>query len=186
MDRTLKDILMEHGPSGNVESGRNCSVYRLEDSYVKLADDVTVDTVEMYMDALDATGIAYPDTEVWQQDIPYYGLGETTVVHQDAAEPALEELIAEPERYINRIREIGLRAASNDIKIDLGLDNLAFIEGELGIVDFNDQEALWLDEDLALHLMGSHLLNSVNKMEREQGLYSPELYELAHNWKKSV
>lgn len=183
---TLKDILLEYGPSGNVESGRNCRVYRLEDAYLKMADDVSVSTVDEYMHALDESGIVYPETETWHENVPFYDIGETTIVHQDMAEPAVNEILRRPERYVNQVRELGLKAASNSVKLDIGLDNMAFIDGELGVVDFNDQEALWLEEDLALHLMGAHLLGSVEKLEREQDFYSPELKELAENWKNTV
>lgn len=180
------DLVLEYGPDGNVENGRNCSVYELEDGFVKLSDRLEESEGNYFTQVLDDASIAYPNTEFYVDHIPVYNIGDVLVVEQEKAEPALSTLMEQPDRYINQIREMGLKAAGHDLKLDLGLDNLCFVDGQIGTFDINDPESVWTEEPLALHLMGSHLLNSVRHLEKHAGLYAPELEELARSWKKSV
>lgn len=180
------DLVLEYGPEGNVDNGRNCSVYELEDGFVKLSDRLEEPEGEYFTKVLDEAGIAYPKTEFYTDHVSLYNMGDILVVEQNKAEPALSTLMENPEQYVNRIRKIGLKAAGHDLKLDIGLENLCFIEDQIGTFDINDPESVWTEEPLALHLMGSHLLNSVRHLKKHEGLYAPELEELARNWKKSV
>lgn len=180
------DLVLEYGPEGNVYNGNNCAVYELEDQFIKLADRLEENEAEYILQSLDQASIAYPETDFYPENISKYGIGEILVFEQDKAKPALPSIIEEPDKYVNQIREIGLKAAAHNLKLDLCLENLCFIDGQIGTFDINDPESVWTEEPLSLHLMGSHLLNSINKLEREQDLYAPELKQLAENWKKAV
>lgn len=180
------DLVLEYGPEGNIADGRNCSVYELEEGFVKLSDRLEEDEGQYFTKTLDEASIAYPDTDFYTEDIPVYGIGEVLVVEQEKAEPAMPDLMVQPGQYTNQIRELGLKAAGHDLKLDLGLDNLCFVEDQIGTFDINDPESVWTEEPLALHLMGSHLLNSVRSLEKNADLYAPELEELAKTWKNSV
>lgn len=180
------DLVVEYGPQGNVYNGRNCAVYELEDHFFKLSDRLEEPEGKHFAEVLDDADIRYPATEFYTEHIPVYGIGDVLVVEQEKAEPALSPIIEEPRRYLNQIREIGLKAAAHELKLDLGLDNLCFVDGKIGTFDINDPESVWTEEPMPLHLMGSHLLNSIRRLERQEDMYAPELKELAHNWKRSV
>lgn len=182
MDRSLKELMIEYGDEGNVETGNNCIIYNVNEAYIKINEDFPAEKVEDYKEVLDDIGVPYPETEAWESDIKYYDIGEATVVEQEEVEPAIPEIAENPGRYVNDVREMGLKAAANEVKIDIGLDNLVFVDGELGVADLSDHEALWTDEHLALHLMGSYLLRSVEKYEEEEDLYAPGLKELGERW----
>lgn len=180
------DLVLEYGPDGNVDDGRNCSVYELEDKFVKFSDTLNETEGQYFTQVLDEADIPYPETDFYTEHISLYGIGDVLVVEQEKAETALSSLMEEPGQYVNQIREIGLKAAAHKLKLDLGIDNLCFVEGQIGTFDINDPESVWTEEPLALHLMGSHLLNSVRYLEEHENLYAPELKELAQNWKKAV
>lgn len=180
------DLVLEHGPQGNVYDGRNCAVYELEDQFVKLSDRLEEPEGQYFKEVLDDADINYPETDFYTEHIPVYGIDDILVVEQDKVEPALPSIIEQPQKYLNQIRELGLKAAGNDLKLDLGLDNLFLVDDKIGIFDINDPESVWTDEPMSLHLMGAHLLNSIRKLERQEDMYAPELKELAQNWKRSV
>lgn len=182
----IEELVLEYGPEGNVEPGKNCPVYELEDRYIKICEDLEKAEATQFKRELDNANIFYPETEFYTEEISYYGIGEVVVAEQDKTDPILHEIMEDTHNYVNEIRELGLKAAAHDIKLDLSLDNLCVGDDELGTFDINDPESVWTNEHLALHLMGSHLLNSVKKLERVKDFYAPELREMAENWKNTT
>ncbi|MFB6147376.1 MAG: hypothetical protein ABEJ66_00680 [Candidatus Nanohaloarchaea archaeon] len=181
------ELVLEHGPEGNLDTGKNCAVYQVGDRYVKLNDRLTEEDMDRFTGALDSAGISYPETFYEEVEVPVYGIGDVLVIEQSDVGLTEEYFLgAEEDEYVQDIRELGLKAAGNGIKLDFGLENLYPIGEEIGVVDINDPEAIWLEEDMALHLMGSHLLNSIERLERTENFHSPHLRQMAYSWKQSV
>ena len=177
------DLVLEYGPEGQTSEGR-APTYFLDDRVVSLSD-LCCDRLEENIQTLKSAGIPVPETEYKEVEIPVYGLGEKTVVEQRRIdEPGPECFVNRDENiWVEQLREFGRRAASENIRIDFGLDNFGLADGQLFYYDIQDEESVWTDEELSFHLMGNYLDRSIRRLQREASLRAPKTQEMAETWK---
>lgn len=183
-DREVIQTVTTYGPQGTFSDGNNSSVYDLGDRVMKICPRIDEPEFRQNLQALQDAGIPYPPTEYGLVDIPIYGFGEELVMVADKVETDHSYFLAQPEhRYLNPLREIGYRAASNGIKIDFCLENFGFIEdGTPFYLDYGDPESVWHGEPYPFHMMATHLRDSLRKWEHEFDFHSPGLEDMAERW----
>lgn len=176
-------LIEKYGPAGHNQEGR-APTYFLEDRAVTISD-LEEDEIRRNIRALNDAGIETPKTNLEETYIPIYGFGEATVVEQELVEQSGPEYFLENEEqlWLEHLREIGYRAARNNLRLDFGLDNFGFQDGEPVFYDLQDHESVWHNEPLPFHLMGNYLERSLNYLSRDYGLEAPETRDMAEVWK---
>jgi hypothetical protein len=69
MERSLKELMMEYGGDGNVEAGKNCILYNVDETYIKIKDDFPAEEVDGYMDVLDDLALGKDGGEQYNRNV---------------------------------------------------------------------------------------------------------------------